>query len=89
MCRLRGEVASAWLSGVRAPLGLAGMAVILAGCAGSPAGETAALKSGPDPMGGLVRYVERPFLVASQRMRSDEADAIVARAITEHEMRRP
>ena len=89
MCRLRGEVASAWLSGMRVLLGLAGLAVALAGCAGSPAGETAALRSVSEPVSGLARYVERPFLVASQRMRSDEADAIIARAITEHEMRRP
>jgi hypothetical protein len=87
MFRLR--VVSAWVSAVRAPFVLTGLAITLGGCAGSPVGETAALNATSPPMSSITAYVGRPFLVASQRLRSDEADAIVARAIAEHEMRRP
>jgi hypothetical protein len=87
--RLCVEALSVRWARTRAPLGMAALALALCGCTSAPPGETAALRAGVEPASEFAGYIGRPFLVASQRMKSEEADAIVARAIAEHEMRRP
>jgi hypothetical protein len=120
MRRLRRGIAPAGLSRLSAWLGLLGLAMALAGCATSSAGETSAsrtqaqteraeieddgLPSQVSPRAGIRQAPDDPSEPFSRnygprpparlsgpptRMSSAEEDALIARAIAEHEMRRP
>jgi len=66
-------------------LGLVGAAVALAGCASPLASE------GYTSSAVARNYGPRPLLqvVMGKAMSDEDADALIARAIVEHEMRRP
>ena len=94
---LRREIVSVGPGRQLAWLGLLALTMALAGCATSSVGETSASWSyaaaaydlrapfsGNDGLPPAVRLSGPPM-----RMSSAEAEALIARAIAEHEMRRP
>ena len=112
MRRLRGGVSPPKWSGVSAVLGPIGLAVLVAGCATSPAGPTAFYQAAIPSSPGMreddgvaprtppfrIRRVtndpSEPFSfnqgpLPPRRLTNAEAEAVIARAITEHEMRNP
>jgi hypothetical protein len=91
MCRLRRDKVPAGLCRLILRLGPVGLAIALTGCAGSV--ERGAQFQPVDLLGRVGTQADFPnaqvISTGRSRMSPAEQDAVIAQAITAHEMRRP